>query len=104
MGLAETLAELIIAEELKRGGELTISRTDPFFQRLRAETTMTVGWIAERLAMGTRGYLNHLLYRRRSWAGSNQYQELTPFLTPFAPFSWVSKVLRQQARYPPHEK
>ena len=33
--------------------------------RLRAETTMTVGWIAERLAMGTRGYLNHLLYRRR---------------------------------------
>ncbi len=26
--------------------------------RLRAETTMTVGWIAERLAMGTRGYLN----------------------------------------------
>jgi hypothetical protein len=33
--------------------------------RLRAETTMTVGWIAERLAMGTRGYLNHLLYRPR---------------------------------------
>jgi hypothetical protein len=30
VGLAETLAELIIAEELKRGGELTISRTDPF--------------------------------------------------------------------------
>ena len=26
---------------------------------------MTVGWIAERLAMGTRGYLNHLLYRWR---------------------------------------
>ena len=25
--------------------------------RLRAETTMTVGWIAERLVMGTRGYL-----------------------------------------------
>jgi hypothetical protein len=33
--------------------------------RWRAKTTMTVGWIAERLAMGTRGYLNHLLYRRR---------------------------------------
>jgi hypothetical protein len=33
--------------------------------RLRAETTMTVRWIAERLAIGTRGYLNHLLYRRR---------------------------------------
>jgi hypothetical protein len=28
---------------------------------LRAETTMTVEWIADRLAMGTRGYLNHLL-------------------------------------------
>jgi hypothetical protein len=37
--------------------------------RLRAETTMTVGWIAERLAMGTRGYLNHLLYRRRKPGG-----------------------------------
>lgn len=33
--------------------------------RLRAETTMTVGWIAERLGLGTRDYLNHLLYRRR---------------------------------------
>jgi hypothetical protein len=37
--------------------------------RLRVETTMTVGWIAERLAMGTRGYLNHLLYRRRKLGG-----------------------------------
>jgi hypothetical protein len=26
---------------------------------------MTVGWIAERLSMGTRGHLNHLLYRQR---------------------------------------
>ena len=33
--------------------------------RLRAETTMTVGWIAERLEMGTRGHHNHLLYRQR---------------------------------------
>jgi hypothetical protein len=30
---------------------------------LRAETTMTLKWIAERLSMGTRGYLAHLLYR-----------------------------------------
>jgi len=37
--------------------------------RLRAETTMTVGWIAERLGMGTRGHLNHLLYRRRKSSG-----------------------------------
>ena len=36
--------------------------------RMRAET-MTVGWIAERLAMGTRGYLNPLLYRRRKLGG-----------------------------------
>jgi len=34
--------------------------------RLRAETTMTAAWIAERLDMDSRGYLNHLLYRRRS--------------------------------------
>ena len=33
--------------------------------RWRAETTMTAGWIAERLAMGTGGYLNPLLSRRR---------------------------------------
>ena len=33
--------------------------------RLRAETTMTVDWIAERLGMGSRGYLNHLLNRQR---------------------------------------
>ncbi|MBI5387517.1 MAG: hypothetical protein HZA90_22895 [Verrucomicrobia bacterium] len=32
--------------------------------RLLTETTMPVGWIAERLAMGTRGHLNHLLHRR----------------------------------------
>ena len=37
--------------------------------RLRAETTMTVGWIADHMAMGTRGYLNHLLYRRRKLGG-----------------------------------
>ena len=37
--------------------------------RWRAETTMTVGWIAECLALGTRGYLNHLLYRRRKLGG-----------------------------------
>jgi hypothetical protein len=30
---------------------------------------MTVGWIAERLEMGTRGYLKHLLYRRRKLGG-----------------------------------
>ena len=70
---AEALVELI-AEELKRGRwQEADLKTRPkgdsvqlaLAARLRAETTMTVGWIAERLAMGTRGYLNHLLYRRR---------------------------------------
>ena len=75
---AEARAELIIAEELKLGrwqeSDLkTRPKGDPvkvaLAARLRAETTMTVGWIAERLAMGTRGYLNHLLYRRRKLGG-----------------------------------
>ncbi len=35
--------------------------------------------------MGTRGYLNHLLYRRRKLRGSKQYQELTPLLTFASP-------------------
>ena len=71
---AEALAELIIAEELKLGRwQEADLKTRPkgdsvkvdLAARLRSETTMTVGWIAERLAMGTRGYLNHLLYRQR---------------------------------------
>jgi hypothetical protein len=71
---AEAQAEDIIAAELKRRrwAEADL-KTRPkgdaaklaLAARLRAETTMTVGWIAERLGMGSRGYLNHLLYRRR---------------------------------------
>ena len=70
----EANAEGIIAEELKRrkwkvselqarpkGAEVKVAVA----ARLRAETTMTAGWIAKRLGMGSRGYLNHLLYRRR---------------------------------------
>jgi len=38
--------------------------------RLRAQTVMTVKWIAERLGMGTSGYVSHLLYRQRK-AGRN---------------------------------
>ncbi len=67
-------AERIIAQELRRR-----KWTAPQLQsrpkgaaekvalaaRLRAETTMTAAWIAKRLDMGSRGYLNHLLYRRR---------------------------------------
>ena len=76
--MAEALAELIIAEELKLGRwQEADLKTRPkgdsvkvaLAARLRAETTMTVGWIAERLTMGTRGNLNHLLYCRRKLGG-----------------------------------
>ena len=75
---AEALAELIIAEELKLGRwQEADLKTRPkgdsvkvaLAARLRMEMPMPVGWIAERLAMGTRGYLNHLLYRRRKLGG-----------------------------------
>jgi hypothetical protein len=71
---AAARAERIIASELKRRrwpeAELsTRPKGDAaklaMAARLRAETTQTVGWIAARLGMGTRGYLNHLLYRLR---------------------------------------
>jgi REP element-mobilizing transposase RayT len=71
-------AERIIAEELRRRrwreAELkTRPKRDEakvaLAARLRAETTSTVGWIAQRLEMGTRGHLNHLLYRRRKSGG-----------------------------------
>ena len=62
--------DLLIAEELKLGRwQEADLKTRPkgdlvklvLAARLRAETTMTVRWVAERLALGTRGYLNHLL-------------------------------------------
>ena len=75
----EAKAERIIAEELKgRRWKEAELRTRPtgdgekvaFAARLRAETTMTVSWIAERLGMGSRGHLNHLLYRQRKSGGN----------------------------------
>jgi putative transposase len=74
----EAMAEQIVAEELKgrRWNEADLktrikgdSTKVALAARLRAETTMTVVWIAERLGMGTRGYLNHLLYRQRKSGG-----------------------------------
>jgi putative transposase len=70
-------AERIVTAELKRrkwdAGTLAERRKgDPakvaIARRLREETTMTLAWIAERLAMGTKTHLAHLLYweRRRS--------------------------------------
>lgn len=75
---AEVRAERIVAGELKRRrwglGELERQAKGDavkvaIAERLRVETTMTVQWIAERLQMGTPGYVNHLLYRRRKTPG-----------------------------------
>jgi REP element-mobilizing transposase RayT len=74
----EALAERIIEEELKRlrwreSDLRTKAKGDAkkvaLAARLRAETALTVAWIAERLAMGTRGHLNHLLYCHRNPRG-----------------------------------
>jgi REP element-mobilizing transposase RayT len=71
---AEAQAEGIVREELKhrRWREEDLVRRAKgdavkvtLAVRLRAETVMTVKWIAERLQMGTPGYVNLLLYRRR---------------------------------------
>jgi len=37
--------------------------------RLRAETAVTVQWMAERLQMGAPGYVHHLLDRQRKAEG-----------------------------------
>ena len=70
----EDHAEGSVREELKRRrwGETDLERRAKgdaqkvaTAKRLRAETAVTVKWIAERLHMGAPGYVNHLLYRRR---------------------------------------
>jgi putative transposase len=75
MATAEAQAERVIVAELKgrkwRERDLAQrAKGDPgkvaIAQRLRAETTVTVGWIAERLGMGAPGYVHHLLYRKRA--------------------------------------
>ena len=38
--------------------------------RLRAETVVSVQWIAERMQMGAARYVHHLLYRRRKAKGT----------------------------------
>jgi REP element-mobilizing transposase RayT len=71
---AEARAEGVVQEELVERGwteeTLTVRRKgDPekvkIAQRLRAETTVTLAWIAARLHMGTKTHLAHLLY----WQG-----------------------------------
>jgi len=71
---AEAKAEGIIAAELRRRkwDEVELSQRAKgdlgkvvLAVRLRAETTVSVAWIAERLQMGAPGYVHLLLYRRR---------------------------------------
>ena len=70
----EEQAEAVVVEEMKRRrwSEAELGRRakgDPqkvtIAVRLRAQTAVTVKWIAERLEMGAPGYVNHLLYRQR---------------------------------------
>ena len=71
---AAARAERIVVEELRKrkwndqtlaarrkgdAGKVAVA------ERLRRETTVTLAWIAERLRMGTRTYLAHLLYWKR---------------------------------------
>jgi REP element-mobilizing transposase RayT len=78
---AEARAERVVRKELKRlkWREADLNRRakgDPgkvsIAMRLRAETVMTVKWIAERLRMGTTGHANHLLYQHRKAAKRKQ--------------------------------
>ena len=45
-------------QERRKGDELKVR----LVEQLRAETTVTLRWIAARLCIGTRGHLTHLLY------------------------------------------
>ena len=68
----EVRAEGLVVEGLKRMGwseeDLSKRRKGDrgkvrLAQELRSQTTMPLGWIAQRLQMGTRGYLAWLLQR-----------------------------------------
>lgn len=68
---SEAKAQRIVDEELRRAlwseAELKLrQKGDPqklkIAQRLRAETTMTLQWIAAKLHMGTKTHLSHLIY------------------------------------------
>src|SRR3974390_107155 len=43
--------------------------------RLRAQTTVTLEWLAQRLGMGTRGRLAHLLYQHEHVQSQSQRVE-----------------------------
>jgi putative transposase len=79
---AQAKAERLITEALRLAGispeRLASWRKGHPFKvelaaKLRAETTVSVSWIAQRLAMGTRGHLAHLLYLKgQTSAGPQQ--------------------------------
>ena len=71
---AEDKATRIVVEELgvakwTENQLRTLRKGDPgkiqIARRLRAETTVTLQWIAARLHMGTKTHLSHLLYWKR---------------------------------------
>ena len=68
---SEGKAQGIVREELKRTGwtDKTLEEKPKgdkakvkMAERLQSEATMTLDWIAERLRMGTKTHLSHLLY------------------------------------------
>jgi len=87
---AEEKAQRLVGQELKKlgWGESELARRRKgdgkkikMALRLRRETTMTMAWIAQRLQMGTRAHLTHLLYllrKKRQHAPTLQYEEPTP--------------------------
>lgn len=82
---AQAKAERIVTEELANRGwelnELLVRRKgDPvkvaIANRVRRETTMTLAWIAERLRMGTRTHLAHLLYWDRRGGSEKEHNTI----------------------------
>ena len=78
---SEAKASRIIDEELRRAvwsaAELKLrQKGDPqkvsIARRLRAETTVTLQWIAAQLHMGTKSHLSHLLYWQRRAESEDQ--------------------------------
>jgi hypothetical protein len=88
---AETKAERIIAEELKRGGWAAGDleghpKGDPvklaLATRLRRETTLSLEWIANRLQLGAwrraNARLHHWRQAHPGKGGAKPYDSLTP--------------------------
>jgi putative transposase len=80
----QAMAERLVAKELQRRGWKSADlerrrKGDPdkvaIAERLRRETTMTLGWIADRLHMGTQTHLAHLLYWARRKKEGNRVQK-----------------------------